>query len=282
MVETKIEDYTDEKTQLIRNVTLSVATVLGDYLEDLVIVGGLAPSLLIPRESLPAGASPHIGTIDLDLGLDLYILEKQHYATISELMRQAGFEPDRTEEDHTVRQRWVWAKDTTLKVDFLIPRIDEQSEGGRLQNLTPDFAAIITPGLELAFQNRIPIEVDGTTLWGERATRQIYVCNPGSFIILKTMANQIRRKPKDAYDLHFMTRYFGQGIEDVAASLAPLLETDLGQEVLGYLRGGFLEEDATGPVRVVEFLGQTGDEADATKADVVGDVTELLKACGRL
>lgn len=278
----RLEDYTDEQTLLIRNVTLSVATVLGDYLNDLVIVGGLVPSLIIPSENIPAGDFPHIGTMDLDLGLDLYILNEKRYASVSELMLNAGFEPDRTDRDHTVRQRWVWSKNPKLKVDFLIPKINEDAEGGKLQNLTPDFAAIITPGLELAFLDRIPVTITGSTIWGEKATRTVYACNPGSFIILKAMAFHLRREPKDAYDLHFMIRYYGNGIDEVAASLLPLLETKPGQKALGYLRDGFLEEDATGPVRVVEFLGQSGDEANDTKADVVGDVTELLRSCCKL
>ena len=42
-----------------------------DSLDDLVVVGGLVPSLLIPDESLPAGEDVHIGTMELDLGLSL-------------------------------------------------------------------------------------------------------------------------------------------------------------------------------------------------------------------
>ena len=64
-------DYTPEQTELIRSATLTAATILGDYMDDLAVVGGLVPSLLIPQAELPAGADPHVGTMDLDLGLDL-------------------------------------------------------------------------------------------------------------------------------------------------------------------------------------------------------------------
>lgn len=42
---------------------------LGDMMDDLVIVGGLVPSLLIDQEALPADVAPHVGTMDLDVGL---------------------------------------------------------------------------------------------------------------------------------------------------------------------------------------------------------------------
>lgn len=68
-------DYTKENVELVRQTCLYVPTKLGDLLDDLVVVGGLVPSLLIPDKSLPAGEDVHIGTMDLDLGLSLAILD---------------------------------------------------------------------------------------------------------------------------------------------------------------------------------------------------------------
>jgi len=87
-------DYTPEQTELIRSATLTAATILGDYMDDLAVVGGLVPSLLIPQTELPAGADPHVGTMDLDLGLDLAILDDQRYEGIAERLRESGFTPD--------------------------------------------------------------------------------------------------------------------------------------------------------------------------------------------
>jgi hypothetical protein len=50
-------DYKREDLELVRQTCLYVATKLGDLLDDLVVVGGLVPSLLIPDESLTAVAS---------------------------------------------------------------------------------------------------------------------------------------------------------------------------------------------------------------------------------
>ena len=43
-----------------------MASKLGDLMDDLVVVGGLVPSLLIDQADLPEGATEHVGTMDLD------------------------------------------------------------------------------------------------------------------------------------------------------------------------------------------------------------------------
>ena len=63
---TTAKEYSNDQAQLVRATCLYVATILGDYIEDIVIVGGLVPSLLIDQDSLPEGTDQHVGTIDLD------------------------------------------------------------------------------------------------------------------------------------------------------------------------------------------------------------------------
>jgi len=67
--------YTAEQNQLVRATCLYLATILGDCIDDVVIVGGLVPSLLIDQDALPAGVDRHAGSMDLDIGLTLAIFE---------------------------------------------------------------------------------------------------------------------------------------------------------------------------------------------------------------
>ncbi len=62
-------EYQPEQMARVRATCLYLATKLGDLMDDLVVVGGLAPSLLIDQTRLPEGASAYVGTMDLDLGL---------------------------------------------------------------------------------------------------------------------------------------------------------------------------------------------------------------------
>lgn len=271
-------DYTLEQTELIRAATLTAATILGDYMDDLVVVGGLVPSLLIPPGELPSGAEPHVGTMDLDLGLDLAILDDHRYEGIAERLRTSGFTPDSSEKGNEVRQRWTHSTNPLVKIEFLIPPVSEDAKPGRLQPLELGLAAFIIPGLEVAFHKRIMVKLSGMTLFGEAASREIPVCNPGAFVVLKALAFRNRGKFKDAYDLYYMTRNYGNGTKDVAAFLGQLIDTDPGRRAVAILRDDFLDERALGPMRVALFA--TGAEDAEMQADVVGFISELLRVTG--
>jgi hypothetical protein len=88
--------YQREETALVEAACLTVAVTLGALMDQLCIVGGLAPSLLIDRQADadPSGEAGHAGTNDLDVGLAVALLDEQQYSEISRRLRQEGFEPD--------------------------------------------------------------------------------------------------------------------------------------------------------------------------------------------
>lgn len=63
-----VDGYDRRQTSLVRATCLSVAVDLGDHMDDIVVVGGLVPALLIDQEELPPGTIAHPGTMDLDIG----------------------------------------------------------------------------------------------------------------------------------------------------------------------------------------------------------------------
>ena len=64
-------DYNPHQLDLVHSVCLYISTIIGDYIDDLVIVGGLVPNLIIPQAPLPEGVEAHVGTQDLDIGFSL-------------------------------------------------------------------------------------------------------------------------------------------------------------------------------------------------------------------
>ncbi len=115
---------------------------------------------------------------------------------------------------------------------------------------------------------------------GEKASRKIWVCGPGAFVILKALSFRERGEGKDAYDLYYVVRNFGQGVEDVAASFRPLLQDSDAIQAVKILRGDFLNLDGLGPHRVAQFL--LGKRDDAVQADVAGFIRQLLNKCDLL
>ena len=58
-------DYDDRSTQAVISVLLEIGQILGSYRGKFVVVGGLIPWLLQNDVDMP-----HVGTLDIDLGLD--------------------------------------------------------------------------------------------------------------------------------------------------------------------------------------------------------------------
>ncbi|MFC1852121.1 nucleotidyl transferase AbiEii/AbiGii toxin family protein [candidate division CSSED10-310 bacterium] len=274
---TTADEYSISHVSLVKKVCLYLATKLGDYIDNVVVVGGLVPYLLIDQENLPEGTSEHVGTIDLDLGLALAILDDHRYQAITTRLRQAGFKQDVNELGNPTRQRWKVECPEKVTVDFLIPPLSSKDEGGKIRDIEPDFAAVITPGLRFAFQDKINIELEGETIFGEKTKRNIWVCGPGAFVILKALAFRKRGENKDAYDLYYVIRNYGKSVEQVAKALKPFLQEREGKECLEILNADFTLHQGPGPIRVAQFL--IGGSNDIIQADVVGFISLLMKSC---
>lgn len=270
----RASEFRTEQLDLVRAACLYAATKLGDLMDDLVIVGGLVPSLLIDQERLPSDVTPHVGTMDLDVGLQLALLDDGRYRLLTGRLRDAGFAMDKNDAGNPTRQRWAIKSGETVTVDFLIPASSETDKGGKLRDIEPDFAAIIAPGLRCAFRDRRKVTLKGKTLFGERATRDVWVSGAGAYVVLKALAFDGRGENKDAYDLYYVVRNFGAGPAEVAVSLRPLLDDPEAQRAIGILRRDFVEMDGVGPMRVSAFV--TGGRDDVLQADVVAFISYLL------
>ena len=267
-------EYQSEQVELVRATCLYVATKLGDLMDDVVIVGGLVPSLIVDHSALPEDIDAHVGTMDLDVGLQLVLLDDERYRELTARLRDAGFSTDTNEAGNPTRQRWAIEGTEKVTIDFLIPPSREGDRPGRLRDIEPDFAAIVAPGLGCAFRDRQRVTLKGRTLFGEKATRDIWVCGAGAYVVLKALAFDSRGENKDAYDLFYVVRNFGTDVNDVVSKLQPLLDDAEARRALEVLRRDFTDPESTGPMRVAEFI--TGRRDDEIQADVVGLVTTLL------
>lgn len=254
----------------VRATCLYVATRLGDLLDDIVVVGGLVPSLIIDQSSAPEA---HVGTADLDIGLAVTVFDEQRYQALTHRLRQAGFDPDTNEKGQPTRQRWKIDGPPKVTVDFLIAPTRPGEIGGRLKNIEPDFAAFIAPGLRIAFLDVERITLDGRTIRGEEARRSVQVCGPAAFVVMKALALRLRGENKDAYDLTYLLR-FGPGIVEIAKRLASMKDEPEVREAVGYLREDFATMESIGPRRTSEFMLDARNED--LEADAWGAVQDLL------
>ena len=86
--------YPPGQLERVKSTCLYLATKLGDLMPELVVVGGLVPALLINQDNLADNVPPHVGTLDLDLGLAFALVGEQRYQAVAERLRLAKFRPD--------------------------------------------------------------------------------------------------------------------------------------------------------------------------------------------
>ena len=120
------DGYDLATTRHARSTCLYVATKLGDLMDKIVVIGGLVPSLIVPQYPRAGGAAPHVGTMDLDLGLNVELLTTGLYQPLADRLRSAGFTLDTNDRGNPTRQRWrPHPSHPGVGIDFLIqPTLD--------------------------------------------------------------------------------------------------------------------------------------------------------------
>jgi len=274
--------YNQEETALVETICLTVVGALGAYLDDLCVVGGLVPTLLIDRKLEPEEVSEdsHPGTNDFDVGLSIALLNEKRYAEVSARLRAEGFGPEKNKQGNEVRQTWSLGGHG-VTVDFLMAPPPGHDERDRLHDLEPDLAALVTQGLDLAFAERVDIPLAGETVKREKLERTIPVCGPAAFVLLKALAFADRMEPKDAYDLTYVLRRFPGSPHSVVERLAEHAGRNrtVVDSALSALVRDFNEIESIGPQRAAAFSAENEQEVDGLAADAHGFVDDLLRVC---
>ena len=246
----KQSDYTPAETQASLSVLVEVMTVLGEFRENIVIVGGNVPPLLIKS----AGAK-HPGTLDIDLALDNRRISNDTYRTIVETLKARGYYQKEGEEPYMF-YRDVEAetgKKVTVKIDLLAGEYRGTGRGRRHRKVQ-DAQPRKTRGCDLVFVNPVKVKVEGRLPNG--ATHEVTVKVPsiGPFLVTKGMALWGRIKEKDAFDIYYCCRHYPGGIPALVRDIEPLMNNRLAREGLGKIMDRFRHIDALGPTGVAAFL----------------------------
>lgn len=244
----------------------SVLRCFGAARDHVTVVGGLAPSLLVPK---PAG-SAHVGTADVDLCLTVALADGDtgYYSEVAEELRRAGFVQRRDR-----RRRFRWDRGG-LVVDFLYPadsaadamrrqRQEDDWETAALRSLGADFAALAVGNRHLIECTREEVAFTATVDGAIVPHASVYVAGPAAIAALKAAALGGRHKPKDAYDVVWLLderdpeaaalRALAQVRDDAAA------RDELREAVV--LLAELFTEGRAGPVWYANFMQPADDLA---------------------
>ena len=79
-------DYTAEAVEAAKSVLIELTHLLGEYRDNIVLIGGWVPELLIPQKP-----RPHVGSMDIDLALNHLKIQEDGYKLIEELLTSRGY-----------------------------------------------------------------------------------------------------------------------------------------------------------------------------------------------
>ena len=233
------EDYSAEDTARSESALLTVWAVLHDFVEDLVLVGGLVPRYICRP---PAGALQPV-TMDVDLGVSL-AMSSGMYDTTKTRLEKAGFE--------WVDKRFVKTiGKVDLFLDFLTDKPDEDAPDSAMVDDIPVGAVF---GVNRALELYREVEVSGKDLYGADVTERVKVCEVGPFICLKLQAYHNRAQSKDVFDFVRAVRDYDNGTDAAVAAFRAESGRNLAFDCAVHtLKERFGGASSKGPVQYADF-----------------------------
>ena len=273
-------DYDDRTTAAVRSVLLEIGQILGSFRGKFAVIGGAVPWLLLNNEDMP-----HVGTLDVDLGLDAESLGDGEYASLIEALIKHGYDK-RDDLKRFQLLRKIDPRDggnpVDVIVDFLMPRNAEVAKHD--PPLLDNFAVQRADGADLATEFFELVAIEGTMPEGGTNRIEIAVCTIPALLAMKGYALQGRHKQKDAYDIYYCVHNYEGGTEALANDCLPLLQHPSALAGYQHIEAKFAAHDGYGPTSVRRFVEETAALGERTpeqwEQDAFGQVDEWLRFLG--
>jgi hypothetical protein len=273
---TSRRDYSADAVAAAKSVLVELVQVLGEFREQIVVVGGWVPGLLLTE-----AREPHIGTLDIDLALDFQHLPDASYATLLKALTSRGYQQDPQQPFRFFREAPIPDRPPiVVEVDLLAGEYGGTGPGHRTQPVQ-DARARKARGCDLAFANPHTVTIEGELPGGGRLSVTCRVAAIVPWLVMKGMALADRLKEKDAYDISYAVHVYPGGPARLAEEFRPHLEHALVREGLGKIRSRFRTPEDAGPHWVADFLAEVDPETRAIlQRRVYEEVTAWLDPLG--
>lgn len=276
-------DYKPEEVNACYSALIELMTILGEYRDNSVIIGGWVPYFLCPEHQ-----KDHTGSLDIDLVLDFPRIGQEKYETILQAIKKRGWEQGDNPFIFRKTFRLPDGLSIEVEIDFLAGEYGGKAKSHRHQDVQ-DIKARKARGADLVFDSPQLIVLEGELPEGGRNKVTVKIASIVPFLVTKGMALWSRYKEKDAYDIHFCLQYYPGGIDAVIAEAKKHLGNRLVREGLEKIRAKFIAIEETGPVWAANFAVPDEDRRDnpegqerweITRRDAFERVERLMQALG--
>ena len=272
--------YEDRTTKAVKSVLVEIGQILGSFQGKYAVIGGAVPWLLLDNHEMP-----HVGTLDVDLGLDAEALGDGEYARLVDVLREHEYKQSeglrKFQLVRTIKPA-EGGEPIDIIVDFLMPReaVIERNKPPIVEN----FAVQRADGADLALHFNELVAVRGIMPGGGTNQVEIAVCSIPALLAMKGYALNGRLKQKDSYDVYYCVRNYPGGIATLADACRPLLGHKSGAQGYGFVNAKFDVLEGFGPTCVRQFVEDSkilGDRTpDQWQQDAFGQVDEWLRTLG--
>jgi len=212
-----IDDYSPAHLVKLRNILADIHEASGSISENLYLVGGLVPDLLVSNK-LPY-LKEYLGTLDIDLAIKFAVSQQNIYKDFYKILRSMGFQKQKTSDgldlmDHSfIRQEGGYQP---IVIDLIT---DDRFEppGDKLKEIAPNVDAVKFRGVYLVFDDFIRKEL----IQKPEKAISVKIPNIVPFLTLKAFAysDEENRAAKDAYDIWYTLVNFKSGPASVTEEL---------------------------------------------------------------
>lgn len=267
-------DYTAEAVSAARSVVIELVHLLGEYWENIVLVGGWVPELLFSGIG-----DPHVGSTDVDLALNHLKLTDEGYKSIEDLLLGRGYERGK-QPFIFLRKVRVRGEERTVQVDLLAGEYEGTGKSHRHQRIQGGLARKAR-GCDLAFEAPIVATIEGELPGGDKDSVEVQVASMVPFLVMKAMALDDRLKEKDAWDIYYCLKNHPGGLDALAAEFQPHVEHGLVREGLEKIAKHFASGEHVGPKFVADFEELSDPEERAIRQrDAYERASYLLEKLG--
>lgn len=253
-------DYGKKEVDACLSVLVELMTILGEFRDNIVLVGGWIPYFLMEKNR-----HEHVGSLDIDIALDFQKISGDTYKTILQILKNRGYEEG--------------------KQPFIFYRTIPTENGGtgkshRTQSIQ-DVRARKARGCDLVFKQNCLLKISASMPDGALNEVTVKIATVIPFLVMKGMCMWDRYKEKDAYDIYFTILHYPGGINELVKIFQPSKSNKLVREGLAKIKAKFKDINAPGPVWLTNFEDiDDEEEKERVKRDAYERVNAFLDTLG--
>lgn len=268
-------DYGKKEVDACLSVLVELMTILGEFRDNIVLVGGWVPYFLMEKNR-----HEHVGSLDIDIALDFQKISGDTYKTILQILKSRGYEEG--------KQPFIFyrtiptenGRNISVEVDLLTGEYGGTGKSHRTQSIQ-DIRARKARGCDLVFKQNCLSKISANMPDGALNEVTVKIATVIPFLVMKGMCIWDRYKEKDAYDIYFTILHYPGGINELAKIFQSFKSNKLVREGLGKIKARFKDINAPGPVWLINFEDiDDEEEKERVKRDAYERINAFLVTLG--